>query len=110
MQDVAVFDYFYLPERDTSYFDQGPECTKYFEETGGDDLWYKPPGLSTRSSTYKLRVARAKDVCGRCIVRDQCLADGLKMDAELGHRHGIWGGYTEDEREAIAQQTQGLAA
>jgi WhiB family redox-sensing transcriptional regulator len=38
-------------------------------------------------------VARAKAVCLRCPVREQCLAYALETAQQ-----GIWGGLTEDER------------
>jgi len=44
-----------------------------------------------------LQVARAKAVCARCGVRQQCL------DYALATRqvHGIWGGTSEDERRGL---------
>jgi WhiB family transcriptional regulator, redox-sensing transcriptional regulator len=43
-------------------------------------------------------IARAKAVCGRCPVREQCLDYAI----ESGQAHGVWGGATVDERRAIA--------
>ena len=45
-------------------------------------------------------VARAKAVCLRCPVREQCLAYALETSQQ-----GIWGGLTEDERTQRASQT-----
>ncbi|GAA2690649.1 MULTISPECIES: WhiB family transcriptional regulator [Actinosynnema] len=42
------------------------------------------------------QVAAAKSVCGRCPVRQACLAHALHHDAE-----GVWGGTTEDERRQL---------
>jgi hypothetical protein len=43
------------------------------------------------------KVCRAKDICGRCPVREQCL------DFALGTREseGIWGGTTGNERRSL---------
>jgi WhiB family transcriptional regulator, redox-sensing transcriptional regulator len=43
------------------------------------------------------QIARAKAVCRRCLVREQCLAYAL----DTRQAHGIWGGLSEDERRAI---------
>jgi WhiB family transcriptional regulator, redox-sensing transcriptional regulator len=43
-------------------------------------------------------IARAKAVCGRCPVREQC----LDYAVESRQAHGVWGGTTVDERRAIA--------
>ena len=40
---------------------------------------------------------RAIRICGRCPVRDECLAHALDYD----ERHGVWGGLTADERRAL---------
>jgi WhiB family transcriptional regulator, redox-sensing transcriptional regulator len=40
------------------------------------------------------QIARAKDICDRCEVREDCLAYAL----ETGQDCGIWGGTTEEER------------
>lgn len=40
------------------------------------------------------QVEEAKEVCGRCPVRDECLAYALAT----GQTSGIWGGLTEAER------------
>lgn len=43
------------------------------------------------------RERSAKRVCRQCPVRAECLNYAL----EARERHGIWGGYTEDERKAF---------
>ncbi|MFD6063810.1 WhiB family transcriptional regulator [Rhodococcus wratislaviensis] len=43
------------------------------------------------------RVRAAKEVCLRCPVRARCLNYAL----EAHETHGIWGGYTEDERRKL---------
>jgi WhiB family transcriptional regulator, redox-sensing transcriptional regulator len=44
------------------------------------------------------QVARAKAVCARCRVGQQCLSYALAA----GPVHGVWGGTTEDERRLLA--------
>jgi len=43
-------------------------------------------------------IARAKAVCSRCSVREQC----LEYAVETRQVHGVWGGASENERRAIA--------
>lgn len=44
-----------------------------------------------------LQAARAKAVCRRCTVRQQCLDYAI----DTHQRHGIWGGLSDDERRAL---------
>ncbi len=48
----------------------------------------------------------AKDVCGACNVRQQCLEFAL-VNRE---REGVWGGATEKERRRILRQRRKTAA
>lgn len=48
---------------------------------------------------------KAKEVCGRCPVRAQCLATGLAND----ERHGIWGGLSTRERHELKKTQQAAA-
>ncbi|WP_349307465.1 WhiB family transcriptional regulator [Rhodococcus sp. IEGM 1307] len=50
-----------------------------------------------RGDPRSSRVRAAKQVCQRCPVRKQCLDHAL----EARESHGIWGGYTEDERRTL---------
>lgn len=44
----------------------------------------------------------ARTVCGRCDVRDDCLAWILDWERERGAtEHGVWGGLSEKQRRAI---------
>lgn len=43
-----------------------------------------------------LTIFKAKEICGSCAVRNECLLWSL----EKGEEFGIWGGLTEDERRA----------
>lgn len=47
------------------------------------------------------QIRRAKAVCGRCPVRAECLDYAL----EQGLDHGIFGGFTADERRAQHRKT-----
>src|SRR5689334_2397283 len=46
---------------------------------------------------YSWQVKRAKQVCGGCPVRLDCLTYAL----ESAQKYGIWGGATEDERRRM---------
>jgi WhiB family redox-sensing transcriptional regulator len=70
----------------------------------GTDLFFPPergrrPQRKEEIETEKKRITQAKSICGRCIVRDACLSYAIDNDLV-----GIYGGYTEKERRAIAQQ------
>ncbi|MFI8230218.1 WhiB family transcriptional regulator [Streptomyces sp. NPDC085900] len=47
------------------------------------------------------QIDRAKAVCGRCPVVEQCLAWAMRA----GNVEGVWGGTTEAERRAMRQGT-----
>ena len=76
------------PEQDTSWQDDGlcaqadPEA--FFPEKGG----------STK---------RAKSICRRCPVKDECLKYALDND----ERFGIWGGLSERERRDLQNGVAG---
>ncbi|MDX3228092.1 WhiB family transcriptional regulator [Streptomyces sp. ME19-01-6] len=46
--------------------------------------------------------ARAKEVCGRCPVREECLEYALSV----GVTHGVWGGTNEEERRALRRRAR----
>lgn len=52
------------------------------------DLFFPERGVSTRE---------AKEVCRRCVVRDDCLSYALDMNETFG----IWGGMSERERRRL---------
>ncbi|MFF5019832.1 WhiB family transcriptional regulator [Streptomyces sp. NPDC001165] len=47
-----------------------------------------------------VQTQRAKAVCGRCGVREECLHWAL----DTGQAAGVWGGMTETERRAQARR------
>jgi WhiB family redox-sensing transcriptional regulator len=62
------------------------------------DLFFGPDAEFV--TARKMRVAEATAVCGRCLVRLECLAYAL----DTGQDYGIWGGADEDERRAMLRQ------
>jgi WhiB family transcriptional regulator, redox-sensing transcriptional regulator len=75
-----------------------------------DLMFPEPPGADGKK-TYVSQVAAAKQVCGYCPVRRQCLAYALANDEMFG----VWGGRTRRERLRIerlaaAQSDESLAA
>ena len=61
-----------------------------------DALCHEYPGLSW-FETGRAEVAAAKDVCARCIVRDECLNYALDLGLV-----GVWGGLTFTERRNLS--------
>lgn len=58
-----------------------------------DPEWFFPKSLDSW---------RAKQVCGVCAVRPECLAYALKIERTFNHQYGpligVWGGTTPPER------------
>lgn len=49
-------------------------------------------------------VATAKSICKGCVVKDECLDAAMRYEAEdTGHRHGVWGGMSPNERRNLAR-------
>jgi WhiB family transcriptional regulator, redox-sensing transcriptional regulator len=44
--------------------------------------------------------SKARAICGKCVVRDDCLAYAL----DAGEEHGIWGGLDPDERRGLRRR------
>ena len=63
--------------------------------TADPDLFFHPEG--ERGSTRSNREAAAKDICAGCPVLVQCRQHAL----EVREPYGVWGGLSEDEREAF---------
>lgn len=66
-------------------------CTDY-----PTDLFF-PAG---ETGPAEMQIKRAKEVCGRCDVSDDCLLYAL----EANQRDGIWGGLTADERKRLRRR------
>ena len=56
------------------------------------------PDLFFPDTGQRANIAAAKRICASCPVRWSCLQAGL------GEKYGIWGGYTETERRPIIRQ------
>ncbi len=52
------------------------------------------------TGTALTQIDRAKQVCGECTVRDECLEFSLTTNQDSG----IWGGLSEEERRVIRRQ------
>jgi WhiB family transcriptional regulator, redox-sensing transcriptional regulator len=52
------------------------------------------------------QISRAKAVCARCAVQDQCLRYALAADPV----HGVWGGMSEEERRLLRRREQKASA
>ena len=59
------------------------------------ELFFHPEG--ERGPARRNRDAAAKAICGSCPVLDQCRRHALAVREP----YGVWGGLTEDDREAI---------
>ena len=46
------------------------------------------------------QIEKAKAVCGRCTVSEQCLQYALETNQD----YGVWGGLSEDERRALKRR------
>jgi WhiB family transcriptional regulator, redox-sensing transcriptional regulator len=56
----------------------------------------------SQSGPASAQIARAKAVCARCAVRDECLRYALAADPV----HGVWGGMSEEERRLLRRREQ----
>jgi WhiB family redox-sensing transcriptional regulator len=63
------------------------------------ELFYKPE--ATRVYPPE-QLHKAKAICGGCSVREQCLAVAMAISAPSDD--GVWGGLTEDERQALRKR------
>ena len=52
-----------------------------------------------------LQLEKARQVCGECLVRAECLEFALDTNQDSG----IWGGLSEEERRVIRRQRARLA-
>lgn len=67
-------------------------------------LFFPEPVVPRSGRPDHTSVAKAKEVCAVCPVRERCLAIGLREE------YGIWGGLTVGERRAARRDQQREAA
>ncbi|HEX4659666.1 MAG TPA: WhiB family transcriptional regulator [Streptosporangiaceae bacterium] len=67
-------------------------------QSADPDLFF-PISASGRASA---QMARAKAICARCLVQDDCLRYALAADPV----HGVWGGMSEEERRRLRRREQ----
>lgn len=72
---------------------RGPQASVFF-----------PPLTFEPKAQRRRREARAKAICGSCLVREQC----LNLSLRTGEVHGIWGGLNESERKALLEERKAL--
>jgi WhiB family transcriptional regulator, redox-sensing transcriptional regulator len=70
---------------------------------GPQRVLFFPPSHFERKEDKDVREATAKQVCGDCSVRSDCLQFALN----IREPHGIWGGTTELERRSILARLAG---
>lgn len=70
--------------------------------TADPNAFFHPEG--ERGPSREDRDRAAKAICATCPVRTQCARHAL----EVREPYGVWGGLTEEEREAIYQRSRGL--
>lgn len=67
------------------------------------ELFFHPEG--ERGGTRRRRDQAAKEICARCPVIEQCREHALAVREP----YGVWGGLSEDEREAILSRRKARA-
>ena len=70
---------------------------------GADTELFFPVGFTGPAAAD---IQAAKVFCGRCLVRDCCLAYAL----DTSQTAGIWGGYDENERKVMRQRQRRRAS
>ena len=63
---------------------------------GEDPEQFFPQGDGYSQKSQKAQIIAAKEICGRCIVKDTCLEWALETGVM-----GVWGGMTTQERTRI---------
>ncbi len=61
---------------------------------GPQSVMFFPPTMAETKDERSERESRAKAICARCAVIDDCLEYALR----IREPHGIWGGLNEQER------------
>jgi WhiB family transcriptional regulator, redox-sensing transcriptional regulator len=77
---------------DTDRWRTAAECR------GADAPKFLPPSSGETAAERYSREARAKQICARCAVRQECLAYAVSAREPLG----IWGGLNESERSRVS--------
>jgi WhiB family redox-sensing transcriptional regulator len=67
---------------------ESPSCA-----TVGGDFWFPEQDASKYENQF------AKTICGSCLHKSECAEWGIHNEA-----HGIWGGLTNKDRQAIRRQ------
>lgn len=75
-------------------------CALYGQQTGNYDLWFPDDGEGEDTEQ------QAKEICGNCPVREQCLSWIL----ENPQNYGVFGGYTPEERSKLGRQARNEAS
>jgi WhiB family redox-sensing transcriptional regulator len=72
---------------------------------GADAALFFAPNYFERREEKDGREAKAKAICERCVVREECLQYALK----IREPHGVWGGMNEFERRRLLRNAALLA-
>ena len=67
---------------------------------GQDAVYFFAPSYFERREEKTAREARAKVICARCPVLEDCLEFALRVR----EHHGVWGGLNEQERRQLLRQ------
>jgi WhiB family transcriptional regulator, redox-sensing transcriptional regulator len=67
---------------------------------GEDSALFFAPNYFEKRDEKNTRETKAKAICARCVVRDECLEYALG----IREPHGIWGGLNEFERRQLLRQ------
>jgi WhiB family transcriptional regulator, redox-sensing transcriptional regulator len=67
---------------------------------GEDSSLFFAPNYFERREEKDARERKAKAICARCIVRDDCLEYALR----IRETHGVWGGCNEQERRVALRE------
>lgn len=71
---------------------------------GEDSALFFAPSYFERREEKAAREARAKAICARCPVLDDCLEFALRVRES----HGVWGGQNEQERRQLLRRRRTL--
>lgn len=71
----------------------------------GAEFFFAPDPDEETDEDPLYSAARARAICARCPVRDQCLDDAMAREgtADRHSRAGVWGGLTPSQRAALAR-------